>query len=82
MLVVTILRDAPCVRDVSALFGHGNKANRFHSTHGLPHVETWCQNELRSFRINFLISSRKKPAGPASKSCSLRLIAFLKQSAH
>ena len=37
---VTILCDAPCVRDVSALFGHGNKANRFHSTHGLPHVET------------------------------------------
>ena len=37
---VTILCDAPYVRDVSALFGHGNKANRFHSTHGLPHVET------------------------------------------
>ena len=37
---VTILCDTPYVRDVSALFGHGNKANRFHSTHGLPHVET------------------------------------------
>ena len=81
-LDVTILCDTPDVRDVSALFGHENKANRLHSTHGLPHVETWCQNELRFFHINFLISSRKKPAGPARKSCSLRLIAFLKQSAH
>ena len=37
---VTILCDTSYVRDVSALFGHGIKANRFHSTHGLPHVET------------------------------------------
>ena len=37
---VTILCDTPYVRDVSALFGHENKANRFHSTHGLAHVET------------------------------------------
>ena len=50
-----ILCDAPCVRDVSALFGHGNKANRFHSTHGLPHVETlWAR-----YKPDGCVTSRK-----------------------
>ena len=53
---VTILCDTPYVRDVSALFGHGNKANRFHSTHGLPHVET---GGLPSGRKTLLDSSKK-----------------------
>ena len=47
-VTVTILCDTPYVCDVSALFGHGNKANRFHSTHGLPHVET-VTNDLITF---------------------------------
>ena len=57
---VTIYGDTPCVRDLGALFGHVIKQSFPPEFDGLVHVETWCQNELRFFRINFLISSRKK----------------------
>ena len=82
-MTVTIYCDTPCVRDLGALFGHVIKQPifdlNFMDSYMLKHG---VRTNSAFFALIFLVVRVKKPGEPASKSCSLCLIAFLKRSAH